>query len=74
MFLNENEESIKEAEKNEQQFINDPTSNSRIKKMTSYFSGDSVSLNLPKLYLHVQLRTLQNTELVAKQMNKLVSW
>ena len=69
MFLNESEENLQKAEKEEQEFIKDPTSNSKIKKMTSFFL-----LKLPKSELQVQLRKLQNNVLITKQISKLVSF
>ena len=73
MFLNESEDNLQKAEKEEKEFIKDLTSNNKIKKMTSFFSGDDLLLKLPKSELHVQLRKLQNNVLMAKQISKLVS-
>ena len=73
MFLNESEETLHEAEQNEEEFIKDPTSNSRIKKMASFFSGDNIVFKLPKSELQIELRSLQNNVLMAKQISKLVS-
>ena len=69
MFLNESEENVKEAETSEEAFMNE--SNSRIKKMNSFFSSDNVLYKLPELY--VRLRKLQNNALITKQITKLVS-
>ena len=74
MFLNESEENLQKAEKEEQEFIKDPTPNSKIKKMTSFFSGENFLLKLPKSELQIQLRKLQNNVLIAKQISKLVSF
>ena len=74
MFLNESEENLQKAEKEEEDFIKDPTSNSKIKKMTSFFSDENFLLKLPKSELQVQLRKLQNNVLIAKQISKLVSF
>ena len=74
MFLNESEENLQKAEKEEEEFIKDPTSNIKIKKMSSLFSGNSPLLQLPKLELQTQLRKLQNNVLIAKQVSKLVSF
>ena len=73
MFLNESEENLQKAEKEEQEFIKDPTSNMKIKKMSSFFSGDNFLLKLPKSALQVELRKLQNNVLIAKQVSKIVS-
>ena len=74
MFLNESEENLQKAEKEEEEFIKDPTSNIKIKKMSSLFSGNNPLLQLPKLELQTQLRKLQNNVLIAKQISKLVSF
>ena len=71
MFLNESEENVKEAEKSEEEFMNESISNIRIKKINSFFSSDNVLFKLPEL--HVSLRKLQNNALIAKQITKLVS-
>ena len=74
MFLNESEENLQKAEKEEQEFIKDPTTSIKIKKMSSFFSGDNFLSKLPKSELQVQLRKLQNNVLLAKQVSKLVSF
>ena len=73
MFLNESEENLQKAEREEQKFIKDPTTNEKIKKMSSFFAGDNFLLKLPKSELQIQLRKLQNNVLIAKQVSKLVS-
>ena len=73
MFLNESEENLQKAEK-EEEFIKETTSNIKVKKMNSLFSGDNPLLQLPKLELQTQLRKLQNNVLIAKQVSKLVSF
>ena len=73
MFLNESEENLQKAEK-EEEFIKETTSNIKVKKMNSLFSGDNPLLQLPKLELQIELRKLQNNVLIAKQVSKLVSF
>ena len=74
MFLNESEENLQKAEKEEEEYIKDPTSNIKIKKISSFFAGNNFLLKLPKTELQIQLRKLQNNVLIAKQVSKLVSF
>ena len=71
MFLNENEENLKEAEKSEEEFMNESVSNNSIKMMNAFFTSNKVLLELPEL--NVRLRRLQNNVLLTKQVTKLVS-
>ena len=73
MLLNETEENLQKAEK-EEEFIKETTSNIKVKKMNSLFSGENSLLQLPKLELQIELRKLQNNVLIAKQVSKLVSF